>query len=97
MSDGIIIIKGVVLDAKSFINSFKKLPGNIKEQAKENIKSMIGVERMPAKLHYHKMQGCEIWCIHISSCSKYKASFTVDNNIATFRKAGEHDKIDRSP
>lgn len=91
------IIKSVKLDAPSFINSFKKLPANIQYQAKENIKSMLGVEKMPAKLHYHKMKGCEIWCIHISTCSKYKASFTVENNIATFRKAGEHDRVDRSP
>jgi hypothetical protein len=91
------IIKSVKLDAPSFVKCLKKLPPNILIQAKENIKAMIGIERMPSKLHYHKMNGYEFWCIHISSCSKYKASFTVEDGVAIFRKAGEHDRIDRSP
>lgn len=91
------IIKSVKLDAPSFIKSLKKLPPNILTQAQQNIKAMIGIERMPAKLHYHKMNGVDFWCIHISSCSKYKASFTVEDGVAIFRKAGEHDRIDRNP
>lgn len=92
------VIKGLVLDAPSFVNSFKRLPEGIKKEARRLIGEMVMQERMPAKLHFHKLSGHDnIWTIHISSNDTYKASLTIKDGIAHFRKAGVHDEIDKHP
>lgn len=94
----ILKIKGVVADADSFKKSFSRLPENIKIQARANIGELFMVEEIPAKLHFHKLSGHKgIWTMHLTPCSRYKASFEFVDGHVIFRKAGLHDDIDKSP
>ncbi len=92
------IISEVNLNLESFVRSFKKLPNEIKEQAKKNIKALVDAQQMPARLHFHKLHGFDdIYTIHLCSDSTYKASFKIVDGVAIFRRAGKHDRIDSNP
>jgi hypothetical protein len=53
---------------------------------------------MPAGLRFEKLNGYnnpDIYTIHITG--NYKASMQTEGSVATLRRAGTHDDIDRAP
>ena len=58
---------------------------------------MILCERMPARLHFHKLHGFDVHTIHATADDKIKASFKIVNRVAVMRRIGLHDKIDKEP
>lgn len=92
------ILRAVDFGAESFRNGWKKLSPEIQKEARKFIGEMTLCERMPAKLHFHKLEGFDgIWTIHVTSNDKYKASFTIKDGVAYMRRIGPHDWIDKSP
>lgn len=93
-----IICHAVDFGAESFTRSWKRLDESTKAQAKVAFGQMLNCERMPAKLHFHKLGGFkDVWTIHITSDDQYKASFTLKDGVAYMRRVGQHDKIDKNP
>ena len=92
------ILKAVDFGLDSFTNSWKKLEPPVQKEARKLIAEMTLCERLPAKLHFHKLEGFkDIWTIHVSADDKYKASFTIKEGVAIMRRIGLHDWIDKNP
>lgn len=92
------LVTRVDCNAASFQNSWKKLPEDVKREARKFLAEMMLCERLPAKLHCHKLGGYEdIWTIHVTTNSVYKASFTLKDGVATMRRIALHDHIDANP
>jgi len=92
------ILRAVDVGADSFVSCWKKLGPEIQREARKFVSEMILCERMPAKLHFHKLDGYkDIWTIHVTSDDKYKASFTIKDGVAVMRRIGLHDWIDKNP
>jgi hypothetical protein len=105
------VIRGVILDAASFRNAFKKLPPDIQVAARDRIKAMLftPMDQIPAAWHMHQLTGREVpsiedpkkkvkvWTIHLNTADTYKASFTLEDMHAYFRTCGEHDAVDKTP
>lgn len=63
----------------------------------EKIRDLMA-EIMPPGLRFEKLGGYhnpDIYTIHITG--NYKVSMTIDGEIATLRRVGCHDEIDRLP
>lgn len=93
------IIRRVDANSPVFKRTFKGLPREVQAQAVEAFKGFfLPPEERPAKLHFHKLRGFEdIWTIHISTDDRYKASFKLDGDVATMRRCGTHEEIDKNP
>lgn len=91
-------IKGLNMTSESFEKDWKKLPEEVKREAKKMVGHMLMTDQMPAKLHFHPLVGYDgIFTIHITPDDKYKASFTIDGDTAIFRQCGKHEEIDKNP
>ncbi len=92
------ILTAVDFGADSFTSSWKKLTPQVQKEARKLIGEMTLCEKMPAKLHFHKLEGFDgIWTVHVTADDKYKASFTIENGVAKMRRVGLHDWIDKNP
>jgi hypothetical protein len=93
------IIRRVDANSPVFKRTFKGLPREVQGPAIEAFKTLfLPPDQRPAKVHFHKLRGFEdIWTIHISSDDRYKASFRLDGDLATMRRCGTHEEIDKSP
>lgn len=94
------VIREINIDSPGFQRTWKKLPDEVKREAKEALKALLlPPEERPSRLHFHKMRGFggEIWSIHLSRNDRYKASLSVENGVAYMRRCGTHEEIDKSP
>jgi len=92
------ILTGINTSAACFQSDWKKLSPQIQAEARKAFGLMLmQVDRMPGKLHFHKLSGFDSWTIHVTSDDKYKASFKIVNGVAIMRRIGLHDKIDKDP
>lgn len=92
------LVTQVDCSATSFQNSWKRLPDEVKREARQFLAEMMLCERMPAKLHCHKLSGyADVWTIHVTRNDAYKASFTLKDGVATMRRIALHDHIDGNP
>jgi len=92
-------ITAVDLGKKSFQNSYKGLPDDIKEHFKEAKKELLKYPQ-PSSLRLHQLSGWKnpkIYTIDVGPNHSYKLSFELDGEIAIFRRVGTHKLIDRCP
>ena len=91
------IIRRVDANSSVFLRTWKKLPHEIREEAIQALKDLKKSPR-PASLHFHKMRGfAGIWTIHLSKNDRYKASLSIDGDVAVMRRCGTHEEVDRNP
>lgn len=81
---------------------YKRLPPDLKKQAKEAICKLIdcGIPPFPLSLRFEKLHGYKnpnIYTIHLTSNHSHKASFELRGDIAVFRQIGTHKELDRNP
>lgn len=84
---------------KSFINSARKLPDNLKEELREALKDLKKYPQ-PGGLKLEKLSGYRspgIYTIHFTGNNSHKLSFELDGTTAILRRVGTHKAIDRSP
>jgi hypothetical protein len=105
------VIRAIDLGADSFRLGFKALPGNVQDEARTVLRSLLltHLDEIPAKLHFHQMAGktapsrldpkkkVAVWSLHIVASDDYKASFTFENGTLYFRVADTHKKVDKNP
>ena len=90
-------VTGLDLSAPSFKKSYKRLSIDTQNAVKKSLPLLLE-DPVPTKLHYHQLQGIKgepIYTIHVTSDDCYKASFTIADGVAIFRRVGTHAKIDR--
>ena len=85
-----------------FENDFRKLPPEIKQQAREAIQQLLkyGKSPFPKSLNFEKLRGYKnpnIYTIHVTSNHSHKASFELRGDVAVFRQIGTHKELDRAP
>ena len=88
------------MSSRSFQKTWGKFGGAGNSEWIKAIQSLkLAPHQRPAKLHFHKLGGFKenIWCIHLDGSDLYKASFTIDGDVAVMRRVGRHDEIDRNP
>ena len=105
-------ICGVCADA----SSFKRSAGRIKDpktrqQIQDTLKTLLfsEFEKLPSKLHFHKMRNkmvdsavnskgkVDAWSLHVTPDDAYKASFTFEGGVVYLRLCDTHAAIDKSP
>ncbi len=106
------VVRGLNIDAVSFRNSFKALPGQkIKDEVLATIRSLLGLDldQAPAGLHLHQLKGKQVlsvkgdgtkvsaWTLHVTADDAYKASFTYEFSTFHFRLVDTHAVIDKRP
>lgn len=94
-----LIIRSIDVGRKSFVNGLKKLPDNIRAEAKQALKDILKYPQ-PGYLKLEKLSGYrrpDIYTIHFTGNNSHKMSFEMDGDKAVFRKVGTHKLIDRSP
>lgn len=102
------IIERLDLGLEFFQKTFSKLDPQVKKEARKAFSELflLDVSHAPAKLHLHTLKGilvrsaidpskkCAVYTFHLTSCDKFKASFTFEEGTAYFRVCGEHDWVD---
>lgn len=106
------VVRGLYIDAVSFRNSFKALPGQrIKDEVLTTIRSLLGLDldHAPARLHLHQLKNKQVpsvkgdgskvtaWTLHVTADDAYKASFTYEFGAFHFRQVDTHAVIDKRP
>ena len=92
-------IKKIDASGVAFQKSFKKLPKNIQEEAREAIKGLLK-EPIPKKYRFEKLNGYKnpnVYTIHVTRNHSHKLSFEVLRGVAILRFVGTHKKIDITP
>lgn len=82
-----------------FKKSFKQLPEDIKNLARQALQDLIK-DPQPKHLRLEKLRSNNkppLYSIHITRNHSHKISFELDGDIAVLRKAGTHKEIDRHP
>jgi len=92
---------GVTIRAIKYKRRFKKdrrkLPQQLLQVLDEKLQDLFK-DPMPPGLRFEKLQGYRkpsLYTIHITG--NYKVSMEIDGNIATLRRVGTHNEIDRQP
>lgn len=82
----------------AFQRDLKGLSSDLQNAVKECFKELLK-NPMPSRLRFHGLHGKHrgIFSIDITSNHAYKATFTLENGVARFRRVGSHKEIDRSP
>lgn len=105
------VVRGVDFGNTAFLNCWKDLPGNIQDEARDVIKSLLfmNLDQAPKKLHLHPLTNKKapsifdstkkvaVWSLHIAADDNYKASFTYEDGTLFFRTCGKHDDVDKRP
>lgn len=94
-----LIIRSIDAGRVSFQNSLRKLPENIRSEARQALKDLIK-HPQPGYLKLEKLSGYkrpDIYTIHFTGNNSHKMSFELDGDKALLRKVGTHKKIDRAP
>ena len=92
-------ITAIDVGRKSFQNSYKSLPEEIKNAFKDSYKLLLD-DPQPKKLRLEKLSGSRrpgIYTIHITANHSHKLSFELVGTIAELRRIGTHKEIDRTP
>lgn len=92
-------ITALDLGRKSFQNSYKSLPDDVKASFKEAYRQLLE-DPQPKKLRLEKLAGYKnpgIYTIHITANHSHKLSFELIGSIAELRRIGTHKEIDRTP
>ena len=105
-------ICGVCADASSFKRSAGRIKDqNTKRQIQDALKTLLftEIDKLPSKLHFHKMKGKlvesavnsktkdDAWSMHVTPDDAYKASFTFEDGVVYLRLCDVHAAIDKSP
>jgi len=106
------LVLGVDASATMFVNSLRAIKDQqIKKAIVATLRTLLfaDLDALPAKLHLHQLSGREVvsatqsgkkvkvWTLHVTPDDRYKASFTLEDNIAYLRLVDEHDVIDKRP
>lgn len=91
------ILEGIDVSLDCFKRDWAKLSAEQQKEARKSFGEMILCERMPARLHFHKLSGFDVHTIHATRDDKIKASFKIEAKVAIMRRIGLHDKIDKDP
>lgn len=92
-------ITAVDVGRTSFQNSYRALPGDIKEAFKVAYRLLM-TDPQPKKLRLEKLSGYKrpgIYMIHITQNHSHKLSFELVGTVAELRRIGTHKEIDRTP
>ncbi len=92
-------IRSVNIEAKGFKRGWRKLPQYAQEQGKDALKALVlPPDQRPQRLHLHKLNYSEpVWTVHLTRDDRYKASLTLDGDVAFMRRCGLHDYVDANP
>lgn len=105
------VIRGVDMNGNVFRDHWRRLPSEVKVEARNVIRSLFWQEldKIPAKLHFHQLTSKEVlsrldakkyvkaWSLHITADDRYKASFTYESGTIYMRTCGEHGAVDKKP
>jgi plasmid maintenance system killer protein len=92
---GVVIARWV--KTRRFHRDYDKLTVELRDQLDGKLQDLSKNPR-PAGLRFEKLKGYskpDIYTIHITG--NYKASMQIEGAVATLRRAGTHDDIDRAP
>lgn len=92
-------IAAIDMGRKSFKNSYKALPEDVKSAFKEAYRLLLQ-DPQPKKLRLEKLSGYKrpgIYTIHITANHSHKLSFELIGTVAELRRIGTHKEIDRTP
>ncbi len=96
MQDKFILV-GIDFSLDCFNRDWAKLSPEHQKEARKAFGEMILCEVMPAKLHFHKLSGYDVFTIHATRDDKIIASFKIKGRVAIMRRIGLHDRIDDNP
>lgn len=92
-------ITAIDIGRKSFQNSYKALPEDVKVAFKEAYRLLLQ-EPQPKRLRLEKLSGYKkpgIYTIHVTANHSHKLSFELVGTVAELRRIGTHKEIDRAP
>lgn len=81
------------------MRALKKLPVEIKDQAKEALKKLLD-DPQPKSIRLEKLSGYkrpDIYTIHATANHSHKISFELEGECAVMRRIDTHKRIDKTP
>lgn len=106
---GLVIVDAVDLGSAHFRRQLKKLSPDRLAEVCERIAMLPRQAQFPDKLHAHQAVGLvvrsaldpskkvPVWTLHATNDDTTKASFTIEDGVAYFRRLGSHQEIDDNP
>lgn len=102
-------IGAIDLGNSQFLRQLRRLDPARLAEACERFAMLPRQAQMPDKLHVHQAVGrmvssahdaskkVPVWTMHATNDDSTKASFTLENGVAHFRRLGSHAEIDKYP